>query len=69
MNKLLITKLPKFNTIVIRQKGGKFFLSAQDCIIIDIPGLSFILKYLVMNDIMNVKVLEGIIDEYRNTGY
>jgi hypothetical protein len=66
MGKLIITKLDRFNTIVIKQVGGKFFLSAQDSLVIDIPGLAFILKYLVFNNLISVKVLEGIINEYRD---
>lgn len=66
--RLSITRLPYINTIVLRQSGDqKFFVSAQDSIVIDIPGLSFIIKYLVVSGIMSVKVLEGIIEEYKNT--
>lgn len=66
MQKLTITRIPKINTIVIKQEGGKFFLASPNSIIIDIVGLSYILKFLVTNNIMNIKVLEGIVDEYRN---
>lgn len=66
MQKLTITPIPKINTIVIKQEGGKFFLASANSIIIDIVGLSYILKFLVTNHIMSVKVLEAIVDEYRN---
>jgi hypothetical protein len=66
MQKLTITRIPRFNTIVIKQEGGKLFLASKDSIIIDISGLAIILKFLVMNKIMSPKVLEGIIDEYRD---
>jgi hypothetical protein len=66
MQKLTITRIPRINTIVIKQEGGKFFLASPNSIIIDIVGLSYILKFLVTNKIMSVKVLEAIVDEYRN---
>lgn len=66
MQKLTITRIPRISTIVIKQEGGKFFLASPNSIIIDIVGLSYILKFLVMNNIMNIKVLEGIIDEYHD---
>ena len=64
MQKLTITRIPKINTIVIKQEGGKFFLASPNSIIIDIVGLSYILKFLVTNNIMSVKVLEGVLSEY-----
>ena len=68
MPRLSITRIPYLNTLVLRQVGDrKFFTSAQDSIVIDIPGLAFIIKYLVINNIMSIKVLEGIIEEYKNT--
>lgn len=68
MPRLSITRIPYLNTLVLRQVGDrKFFISAQDSIVIDIPGLAFIIKYLVINNIMSIKVLEGIIEEYKNT--
>lgn len=63
-NRLTVTRIPKLNTIVIKQTGKQFFVGTRDSIVIDIPGLSFILKFLVINNIMSHKVLEGIIDEY-----
>lgn len=68
MPRLSITRIPYLNTLVLRQVGDrKFFISAQDSIVIDIPGLAFIIKCLVINNIMSIKVLEGIIEEYKNT--
>lgn len=67
VSRLSVTKIPHLNTIVIRQRGKNFFISAQDSIVIDIPGLAFIIKFLVMNDIISYRILEGIIDEYRSS--
>lgn len=65
--RLKVTRIPFLNTIVIKQTGGKFFVSTTDSIVIDIPGLAFILKFLVMNGIVSHRVLEGILDEYRSS--
>jgi hypothetical protein len=67
-SKLTITRIPKLNVLVIKQKGDRrFFISTQESIVIDVLGLSFIIKYLIMNNIMSVKLLEGIIEEYRDS--
>ena len=63
---LRIAKIPRFNTLVFKQSpGGRFFISAQDSIVIDIPGLMFIIKFLVVNNLLNIKALEGVINECR----
>lgn len=63
-SKLTVTRIPHLNTIVIKQVGKHFFISTKDSVVIDIPGLAFIIKFLVMNDIVSYRVLEGILDEY-----
>lgn len=65
--KLTVTKIPHLNTIVIKQKGKRFFISTQDSVVIDVVGLSFIIKFLVMNNIISYRILEGILDEYRDS--
>lgn len=65
VSKLIITRLPHLNTIVIKQEGKHFFVSTRDSIVIDVPGLAFIIKFLVMNDLISYRILEGIVDEYR----
>lgn len=65
MSKIKVTRIPKLNTLVIKQTDGRdFFISAEDSIVISISSLSFILKFLVINGLMSVKVLEGIASEY-----
>lgn len=66
LSTLTVTKIPHLNTLVIKQKEGKFFISTRDSIVIDVPGLAFIIKFLVMNGMVSHKVLEGILDEYRS---
>lgn len=67
LGKLIVTRIPYLNTLVIRQRGRKFFISTQDSVVIDIPGLSFLLKFLVMNNLFSYRILEGILDEYRSS--
>lgn len=55
------------NTIVIKQSGDmKFFVSTNDSIVIDIFGLSSILKFLLFSKMLSPKVLEGILEEYNS---
>lgn len=62
--KLKIFKIPRMNVIVIKQSGGKFFVSTKDSIVIDLFGLSSILKYLLISNIVSPKLLEGVLEEY-----
>lgn len=65
MSQLQITKLPNINTLVLKQTGGKeFFISTKDSIIISPGSLAFILKFMVLNDFLSPKVLEGVLEEY-----
>ena len=66
--KIRITRLPKLNTLVIKQTGGKLFIAAPDSIVIDVTGLSMLLKYLVFGGFISHKVLEGIVEEYHSYG-
>lgn len=55
------------NTIVIKQTGDKrFFVATPDSIVIDIFGLSSILKFLLVSKMLSPKVLEGILEEFRS---
>lgn len=64
---LTVTKIPNLNIIVIKQRNGNFFVATRDSFVIDIVGLSFILKFLVMSGMVSPKVLEGILDEYHSS--
>ena len=67
--RLKVIKLPGKMPLVIKQEaGGGFFLTSRDSIIIDISGLSMIIKFLIDNGIMSPKVLEGILEEYHSDG-
>lgn len=60
-----VTKLPNLNTLVIKQSEGRFFISAKDSIVIDVPGFSMLLKFLVFNGFISYRILEGILDEFK----
>ena len=64
--KLRIFKIPHMNTIVIKQSGGHYFVATKDSIVIDLFGLSSILKYLLVSEIMSPRVLEGVLEEYNS---
>lgn len=60
----MVTKLPKINTLVIKQEeGGNFFIAAPNVLVIDIFGMSMLIKFMVMNGFLSRKVLEGILEE------
>lgn len=64
MTRLNIFKIDNLNTLVIKQLDGKgFFLTAPDSIIITVSSLSFILKFLLANNMISTKLLEGILEE------
>jgi len=52
------------NNLILKQKSGRFFISTRDSFIISIQKLAVILKFLIINNYMSVKVLEGIVEEY-----
>jgi len=65
--KLKVFKIPNMNIIVIKQTGGNFFVSTKDSIVIDIFGLSSILKFLLFSGMMSPKVLSGILEEWESS--
>jgi len=68
MTKLTVRVIPKVNTLVITQtEGQEFFVSTKDNIVISISNLAAILSFLVKNNYISYKVLEGILEEYHST--
>lgn len=67
MSKIFISKIPNLNVLVIKQdltaSGTHYFISTKDSIIISIPSLSALVKFLIVNGFMSKKVLEGILSE------
>ncbi len=64
MTRLTISKISQLNTLVIKQKEGRdFFIATPSSIVISVDTLAFILKFLVQNNYMSKKVLEGILQD------
>lgn len=66
MNKdsISITVLPGTDTLVIRKNAtSRVFILTDDSIIISRDTLVVLLKYMVMNDLINHKILEGLLEE------
>ncbi len=59
-----ITKIPFMNTLVIKQDGRPFFITSRNSIVIDVPGLMFLLKFLLFNGLISDKALKGLLEEY-----
>ena len=59
-----VQKLHKLNTLVIKQTGGRFFIAAPDSIVIDVPGLMMLLKFLVFCGYVDIKAFKGLVEEY-----
>lgn len=64
MASLKMSRIPKLNTIVIRQdKERAFFIASPTSIVVSTETLAFIIKFLVENNYMDHQVLEGILEE------
>ncbi|HAQ02986.1 TPA: hypothetical protein DCQ22_03795 [Candidatus Nomurabacteria bacterium] len=69
MAQLKITRLPKTNTLIVKQEGGNdFFVGSRNCLVINIPSYIFILQFLVQNNLVPHQVLEGILEDYHTGG-
>ena len=58
-----ILKLDNLNTLIIKNKSGKFFIASPESIIISIPNLAALLSASVKLGYVSPKVLEGILSE------
>ena len=61
---LKIINLQEHNAVSIQMEGGLPFISSSSGFVISIQTLAHIINYLIKNDIMSPKVLEGILEEY-----
>ena len=64
MKKVTVSKIK--DLIIVKKEDTNFFISTKDSFIISIANFSLLLKFLVEHNLISVKVLEGVIDEYRN---
>lgn len=59
-----ISALPGTDTLVIRKdKDSRVFILTDDSIIISKSTLIVLLKYMMKNNIINHKTLEGLLEE------
>ena len=65
---LKIINLKKHNSVSIQQEDEYYFITSGNGIVISIQTLAHIINYLVQNNIMSFKVLEGILEEYNTKG-
>ena len=65
---LKIINLKKHNSVSIQQEDEHYFITSGNGIVISIQTLAHIINYLVQNNIMSFKVLEGILEEYNTKG-
>jgi hypothetical protein len=69
MASLKMSRIPKLNTIVIRQDSERaFFIASPTSIVVSVDTLSFIIKFLTDNGYIDHEVLEGILEEYHSGG-
>ena len=65
---LKIINLKNHNLVSIQQEDEHYFITSSNGIVINIQTLAHIINYLVQNDIMSFKILEGILEEYNTKG-
>ena len=59
-----VTVLPGTNTLVIRKdEDSRVFILTNDSIIISKDTLVVLLKYMLMNNLINHKIFEGLLEE------
>jgi hypothetical protein len=63
MAKVTVQKIQNLNTLVIKQQEGRFFISTQDSIVISVPCFAYLLKFLIQNNYISKKIVEGILQE------
>lgn len=59
-----VTVLPGTSTLVIRKdEDSRVFILTNDSIIISKDTLVVLLKYMLMNNLINHKIFEGLLEE------
>lgn len=65
--RLKISRILK-STLVLKQlDGNDFFIATSKAIVISIQKLVIILHFLVLNDILDHQILEGLLEEYHSS--
>lgn len=60
---LHLTYLPHLNQIIIKQRGGRFFMTAKDTLIIDEQGILILIDNLIKNGMLDKEKVEDLINE------
>lgn len=69
MSKIWVSRIPKINTLVIKQTDGQdFFVASKNIIVLPVDSLSHLLSFLVSNGYISAKLLEGILEEHNTAG-
>jgi hypothetical protein len=64
---LKVSRIPNLNTLVIRQdRERSFFVASPTSLVIGISTLAFLLKFLIDNEYISYKILEGVLEEYHS---
>ena len=58
---LKVTKLPQFDSVVIKQSGGRFFIAAPDSLIIDKAGLLELIEVMVKMDFISIEEIKDTV--------
>lgn len=65
MTKITVKYIKQLQTLVIKNEYGRgLFLSTSNSLIITIANLATLLKFLIFNNYISIKVLENIVHEY-----
>ena len=66
MKQVLVFKLNSLNLLVIKKLNNSFFRTTDDSFIISPFNLSSLLKFMLVNNIISPKLIEGVLEEYYN---
>lgn len=59
-----VTLLPNTDTLVVRKNSeSRVFILTDDSIIISKDTLVILLKYMMKNNLINPKIIEGLLEE------
>lgn len=69
MSKIQVSKIPRVNTLVIKQTEGQdFFVASKNIIVLPVESLAHLLSFLVIHNYISPRVLEGVLEEYNTEG-
>jgi hypothetical protein len=54
--------------IIKKENESEFFTSSSNSFIISVPNFAALLKFMLNKSLLSPKVLEGVLDEFKNRG-